>query len=40
MKQTKKAKQKKKGGSFSTVLLIVIFLVGLSVMLYPAVSSW
>ena len=40
MKQTKKAKQKKKGGSFSTVLLLVIFLVGLSVMLYPAVSSW
>lgn len=40
MKQTKKTKQKKKGGSFSTVLLLVIFLVGLSVMLYPAVSSW
>ncbi|MBE6963666.1 MAG: class C sortase [Ruminococcaceae bacterium] len=31
---------KKKQGSASTVLLIVIFLAGLSLLLYPTVSNW
>lgn len=37
----KKQKQKKKKkGSLSSLILIVIFLVGLSVTLYPAISNW
>ena len=32
--------EKKNKGRLSTVLLIVIFLVGLSVMLYPVISDW
>lgn len=31
---------RKKSGVFSTVILIIILLVGLSVMLYPTVSDW
>jgi len=31
---------KKKQGSASTVLLIIIFLAGLSLLLYPTVSNW
>ncbi len=31
---------RKKKGKISTVLLIIMFLVGLSVMLYPIVSNW
>lgn len=32
-------KQKKKG-SISTILLVIVFLVGLSVMLYPVIADW
>ncbi len=39
MKNTKTTK-KKKGGSFSTILLVAVFLIGLSVLLYPAVSDF
>lgn len=35
-----KENKKKKKISLSSVILLVIFLVGLSVLLYPAVSSW
>lgn len=31
---------KKKSGIISTIILVIIFLVGLSVMLYPTVSDW
>lgn len=33
-------KRRKKMGALSTVILLLIFLVGLSVMLYPTVSNW
>ena len=39
MKKQKTA-QKKKGGSLSTIILVAIFFVGLSVMLYPTVSDF
>lgn len=39
MKDTKTTK-KKKGGSFSTILLVAVFLIGLSVLLYPTVSDF
>ncbi len=39
MNQSKKQKKKKKF-SFSTFILIVIFIVGLSVLLYPTISNW
>lgn len=32
--------KKKKGGSFSTVILVIIMLIGLAVFLYPSVSDW
>lgn len=31
---------RKKSGRLSTIILIIIFLVGLSVMLYPIISNW
>jgi sortase A len=31
---------RKKSGTFSTIILIIILLVGLSVMLYPTISDW
>ena len=31
---------KKKTGIISTVILVIILIVGLSVMLYPTVSDW
>lgn len=31
---------KKKTGIISTVVLVIILIVGLSVMLYPTVSDW
>lgn len=39
MNQSKKQKKKRKF-SFSTFILIVIFIVGLSVLLYPTISNW
>ena len=36
----KKPVQKKKSGSASTILLVAIFFVGLSVMLYPTISDF
>ncbi len=39
MKNNKTA-QKKKGGSVSTIILVAIFFVGLSVLLYPTVSDF
>ena len=38
-KTTNKTK-KKKGGSFSTILLVAIFFIGLSVLLYPTISDF
>ncbi|MCD8341883.1 MAG: class C sortase [Clostridiales bacterium] len=32
--------KRKKNGKVSTVLLIIVFFVGLSVLLYPSVSNW
>ena len=32
--------KKKKGGSFTTILLVAVFLIGLSVLLYPAISDF
>ena len=40
MKENKKTAQKKKGGSASTIILVAIFFVGLSVLLYPTVSDF
>ena len=31
---------RKKSGKISTIILIIILLVGLSVMLYPIISNW
>ena len=31
---------RKKSGIISTIILVIILLVGLSVMLYPTVSDW
>lgn len=39
MKENKTA-QKKKSGSFSTIILVAIFFVGLSVLLYPTISDF
>lgn len=40
-KSSKKAKKKKKGRvSLSTVILVIILLLGLAILLYPAVSDW
>ena len=39
MNQSKKQKKKRKF-SLSTFILIVIFIVGLSVLLYPTISNW
>lgn len=40
MKENKKTAQKKKSGSASTIILVAIFFVGLSVLLYPTVSDF
>lgn len=40
MKENKKNAQKKKSGSASTIILVAIFFVGLSVLLYPTVSDF
>lgn len=40
MKETKTAPKKKKSGSASTIILVAIFFVGLSVLLYPTVSDF
>lgn len=37
---SKKKKKKKKKISFSTILLVLIFLAGLGIMLYPTFSDW
>ncbi len=39
-KDKKKPAQKKKSGSFSTIILVAIFLVGLIVLLYPTISDF
>ena len=36
----KKTKAKKKGGNASTIILVAIFFVGLSVLLYPTISDF
>ena len=38
--KTTKTTKKKKGGSFSTILLVAIFFIGLSVLLYPTISDF
>ena len=40
MKENKTAQKKKKSGSASTIILVAIFFVGLSVLLYPTVSDF
>lgn len=40
MKENKTANKKKKSGSGSTIILVAIFFVGLSVLLYPTVSDF
>lgn len=40
MKENKTAPKKKKSGSASTIILVAIFFVGLSVLLYPTVSDF
>ena len=40
MKENKKPAQKKKSGSASTIILVAIFFVGLSVLLYPTISDF
>lgn len=40
MKETKTAPKKKKSGSASTIILVAIFFIGLSVLLYPTVSDF
>ena len=40
MKEKAPEKRKKKKGSISTIILMVVLLAGLSVMLYPTVSDW
>lgn len=40
MEQTKKKKTKKKSGKASTLIFVAIFLVGLSLLLYPTVSDY
>ena len=37
---SKKTTQKKKGGNTSTIILVAIFFVGLSVLLYPTISDF
>ncbi len=37
---SKKTKAKKKGGNASTIILVAIFFVGLSVLLYPTISDF
>ena len=39
-KDKKKPAKKKKSGSFSTIILVAIFLVGLIVLLYPTISDF
>ena len=39
-KDKKKPAKKKKSGSFSTIILVAIFLVGLIILLYPTVSDF
>lgn len=39
-KTVKKKGKKKRGPSFSTIILIVILLVGVGILLYPSVSDW
>lgn len=40
MKENNTAQKKKKSGSASTIILVAIFFVGLSVLLYPTVSDF
>lgn len=40
MKENKTAQKKKKSGSASTIILVAIFFVGLSVLLYPTISDF
>lgn len=40
MAQEKKQKTKKKSGKISTIIFVLIFLVGLSLLLYPTVSNY
>ena len=40
MKENKTAPKKKKSGSASTIILVAIFFVGLSVLLYPTISDF
>lgn len=40
MKENKTAQKKKKNGSMSTIVLVAIFFVGLSVLLYPTISDF
>lgn len=39
-KQKRKRRKKKRRVSFSTILLVLIFLIGLGVLSYPTVSDW
>lgn len=39
-KQIEEKGKKKKGSSFSTFLLVILFLAGMGIMLYPTVSDW
>ena len=40
MSKNKKTKAKKKGSVLSTVILVLILLIGVGIMLYPTVSDW
>ena len=39
-KGKKKKKKKRRGPSLSTIILVVILIVGMGIMLYPTVSDW